>query len=395
MPKFLCLTSHDLDGPEYGAMLRARNVFRLLSRIGEVRVVLANSQVADAGKTSTVGFELAGVMPFYETGRTSFANRLRHEFDGKYLNTECQQASAADRQKLESLMAAHDLVWIHGVKIANGFGLWRWPKSVLDIDDIPSSFHRSDMASASGMVQRLKRYRQMRLWQRREKYIRERFDALCVCSPDDFKELGGGQGIFVVPNGFNPPDKLVPRQLSISPRIGFVGAFQYRPNREGVDWFVQKVWPQILQAQPSARLRLIGKGSEDCHWPEAQNIDRLGFVSNVAEEMATWSLSVVPVFVGGGTRIKIAEAFSRRCPVVSTTLGAHGYGAVDGRELLLADDPKDFSKKCLRILSDARAGEGLADHGWQRFMESWTWDSFAGRVQSTVDFVLKKTSVRG
>jgi hypothetical protein len=82
MPKILCLTSHDLDGPEYGAMLRARNVFRLLAQLGEVRVVLANPVEAANKKTSTGGFELAAVMPFQETTQRSFSDRLRHEFGG-------------------------------------------------------------------------------------------------------------------------------------------------------------------------------------------------------------------------------------------------------------------------------------------------------------------------
>lgn len=390
MPKILCLTSHDLDGPEYGAMLRARNVFRLLAQLGEVRVVLANPAEATTKRKSTGGFELAAVMPFQETTRRSLTNRLRYEFDGRFLNTDWQQASAADHEKLEALLAAHDLVWIHGLKIANGFGRWRWPNSILDIDDIPSGFHRSDMAHAKGVIQKLRRYRQMRLWQRREKNILERFDALCVCSQTDRKELGAAGKIFVVPNGFNPPVNPVVRQPAVPPRIGFVGAFQYRPNREGMDWFVRQVWPQILRATPQARLRLIGAGSENISWPSDQNIDPLGFVKDVESEMATWALSIVPVFVGGGTRIKIAEAFSRRCPIVSTTLGAHGYGAVDGREMFLADSAGDFAKKCLGILSDPAVGQGLAENGWQRFMASWTWDSFGGRVAKAVESVLPK-----
>ena len=389
MRNILCLTSHDLDGAEYGAMLRARNIFRLLAQIGKVRVVLANPAGHENKKSSIGGFELAGIIPFQETTQRSLTDRLRYEFDGHFLNTEWQQASAADREGLQSLMAGHDLVWIHGLRIANGFGIWRWPNSILDIDDIPSGFHRSDMAQANGIIQKLRRYRQMRMWQRRENNIQERFDASCVCSEVDRKELGGSDKIFVVPNGFSAPEKPSLRQPSVPPRIGFVGAFQYRPNREGVNWFVHQVWPQILRSLPQARLRLIGAGIEIVQWPHDQNIDCLGFVKDVEPEMATWSLSIVPVFVGAGTRIKIAEAFSRKCPVVSTTMGAHGYGAVDGREMFLADSAADFSEKCLRILTNPPIGEAMAEKGWQSFLENWTWDSIAGRVGEVVESVLR------
>jgi glycosyltransferase involved in cell wall biosynthesis len=394
MLKILCLTSHDMDGPDYGAALRARNLFRLLAQLGKVRIVLANP--VDLGKelgnkkTSTGGFELAEVIGFQKTTRRPLTDRLRFEFDGRFLNTEWQQATAADRERLQRLMSGHDLVWIHGLKVANGFGLWRWPNSILDIDDIPSDFHRSDMAQAKGIIQKLRRYRQTYLWRRREKNILERFDALCVCSQADRKKLGGSDKIFVVPNGFGAPEKPSVRRPSIPPRIGFVGAFQYRPNREGMNWFVQQVWPQILRSIPQARLRLIGAGSENLQWPQDQNIDRLGFVQDVDSEMATWSLSIVPVFVGGGTRIKIAESFSRKCPIVSTTMGAHGYGAVDGREMFLADTVTDFSEKCLQILINPPIGKAMAEKGWQSFLENWTWDSFAGRVGEAVEYVLRR-----
>ena len=393
MPNILCLTSHDLDEPDYGAALRARNVFGLLAKFGRVRVVLANPTNSRIRKKSNGGFELAGVVRFQETTRRSLADRVHHEFNGQFLNTDWMQASPADQKTLSTLMARHDLVWIHGIKIANGFGLWRWPNSILDIDDIPSEFHRSDMAQAKGIIQKLRCYRQMRLWQRREKHIQERFDALCVCSQADRKELGGLDKVFVLPNGFSAAEKPSVRQPSVPPCIGFVGAFQYRPNREGMNWFIEHVWPEILRSIPQARLRLVGAGCENLLWPLNQNIDCLGFVKDMEPEMAAWSLSVVPVFVGGGTRIKIAEAFSRKCPIVSTTMGAHGYGAVDGREMFLADSATDFSEKCLRILTDPQLGEALAENGWQCFQENWTWDSFAGRVGEVIESVLRRKTV--
>ena len=394
--KILCLTSHNLDGPDYGATIRARNVFRLLSQIGEVRIVLANPyEFADGtARRTNGGFELLDVMRFQETKKRSISDRLRYEFDGRFINTDWSQASTGDQKKLQGLMAEHDLVWIHGLKIANGFGLWRWPNAVLDIDDIPSGFHRTDMAQATSVIQKLRRHRQMRLWRRREKNIVERFDALCVCSESDRQELGGMDKIFVVPNGFNPPTNPPVRQTSIPPRLGFIGTFQYRPNCEGVNWFIQQVWPQILRSVPQARLRLIGAGGENLQWPSDQNIDQLGFVNDVEGEMATWSLSVVPLFVGGGTRIKIAEAFSRKCPIVSTSLGAFGYDAMNGREILIDDSAEGFAAKCLQILKNPSEGERLAENAFQRFLENWTWDSFAGRIAEVVETVSRNTEHR-
>jgi glycosyltransferase involved in cell wall biosynthesis len=276
------------------------------------------------------------------------------------------------------------------LRVANGFGLFRWPRSVLDIDDLPSSLHRTNRAQAANVFDRFRYHRRMMRWRRREKFLLQRFDALCVCSEPDRRELGSADRIFVLPNGFDAPPHLSPRRPAVPPRVGFAGILNYAPNQEGVRWFLQRVWPLVLQVVPQATLRLAGAGSEKEIWRTHPNVEGLGWIAGLESEMATWSLAVVPVFVGGGMRIKIAEAFSRRCPVVSTTLGAHGYDVADGREILLADSAGDFAVKCLRLLADPAGGAALAENARRKFLENWTWDSFANRVAGVVETVLQK-----
>jgi glycosyltransferase involved in cell wall biosynthesis len=271
-------------------------------------------------------------------------------------------------------------------------GIFRWPHSVLDVNDIPSCLHRTNMAQAANIFDKFRYYRRMTRWRRREKTLLERFDALCVCSEPDRRELGGSDRIFVVPNGFNAPKNIPLRQPAVPPRAGFVGTFHYPPNQEGVRWFLERVWPLILRTIPQAKLRLAGEGSEVGIWQTHPNVDGLGWIADVESEMATWSLAIVPVFIGGGTRIKIAEAFSRKCPVISTTLGAYGYDVANGREILLADSAGDFAARCLQILTNPAAGQAMAENAWRKFLENWTWDSFANRVTGVVETVLRRTT---
>ena len=135
-------------------------------------------------------------------------DRLRHR-GGRALRQcpDWAHVSTEEQERLKKHMASHDLVWIHGLKLANGFGLWRWPKTVLNIDDIPSSFHRSDLAQTSGIINKLRRHRQVFLWERREKNIVERFDAVCGFASDaDPPEAWGiGKDFCLLPNGFDAP----------------------------------------------------------------------------------------------------------------------------------------------------------------------------------------------
>src|SRR5205807_660617 len=98
------------------------------------------------------------------------------------------------------------------------------------------------------------------------------------------------------------------------------------------------------------RLRLVGKGSDGPQKPAGPDIDALGWVDDSAAEIATWSVMAVPIRMGGGTRIKIAEGFSRKCPMVSTRLGAYGYEIEDRRQIRLADTPEDFARACVELV---------------------------------------------
>ena len=281
-------------------------------------------------------------------------------------------------------------MWVHNLQLANRYGLWRWPHSVLDIDDLPSSQYCTALAQAAGLAEKISCRRQAWLWRRREKMLLQRFDALCVCSEADRKLFGGSDRTFVLPNAFAAPAQPPGHNPAGPPRVGFIGDFRHPPNREGMKWLVEKVWPKILEKSPQTRLRLIGRAGEQQNFPPGRNIDVLGWVADTQHEMSTWSLTVVPIFTGGGTRVKIAEAFSRKCPVVATPLGAHGYAVADGCEILLAESAENFAAKCLQILADPARGQALAEKAWKKFLENWTWEAQSARVSEIVSRVLNQ-----
>ncbi len=386
--RILAISSHDIDGPDSGATIRARAIFQLLARFGSVHVVQAgrSDSPANDASASRSGLGPCELLRLHQAPNNTLVQRWRHETDPRYLNTNLQQASPADQARMRALVADHDLVWIYGLRAANGFGLYRWPHAVLDVDDIPSSFHRTERLQAKPL-RKLVLLRKEFLWRRREKLLRERFDALCITSEADRPLLPGLDRVFVVPNGFTPPERPLPRQPATPPRVGFVGQFGYEPNREGFRWFVEQVWPLIRHRWPEARLRVVGRGGDKLYPDGRDNIDGLGWVADVEPEMATWSLSVVPIFVGGGTRIKIAEALSRRCPIVATPLGAYGYELAPGREIALAETPEDFAARCLEILAHPAQAEAMAERGWETFRTNWTWEANAARIAKIIETV--------
>jgi len=395
MLKILCLTSNDLNSPDFGGALRSRKVFGLLARWGDIQVVQAGSYDVwtDAAPATFGGFPLLRRIQFEHT-RPTLRDRIRRELDPHFLNFNWFQASAADQRWMSDTISRYDLIWIHGLAAADGFGFQQWPRSVLDIDDIPSSYFRSQLSQARNPLRWLRWRRQVWIRARHETTLPQRFQSVCVCSQPDRELIVKADNVFVLPNGYDAPVVEPVRQPAAPPRIGFIGAFGYEPNVDGVRWFLDKVWPQILAKAPDARLRLAGSRSENHGWQKFKNVDVLGWVADAAAEMATWSVSIVPIFVGGGTRIKIAEAFSRKCPMVSTSLGAYGYDVTHGEELLLADTPDDFARHCLAILTDPAQGRMLADNGWKKFNEHWTWEKQSDRITEIVARATRKTTSR-
>jgi glycosyltransferase involved in cell wall biosynthesis len=122
------------------------------------------------------------------------------------------------------------------------------------------------------------------------------------------------------------------------------------------------------------------------------NVDPLGWIDDAAAEIATWSAMIVPLHVGGGQRVKIPESFSRKCPVVSTSLGAFGYEVTDGRELLLADDPAEFAAACVSLICDPGSAAQMAERAYRAFLEKWTWDAIAPRIRAAAEDCLRRSS---
>ncbi len=359
----------------YGAQQRVLNMLRALRQLGDVSIVLLVDPPVDAERLRKTRDEFGEVTVFEvrETPLTTLGQRLRFEFDPRQTNTSFYGIGETDRDRLVGMLATHDLAWIHTLRTANECGIHKWPRSVLDLDDIPSQLNATNSRVQSGILRRLKAQRMALIWRRREQRVFERFDMVTVCSEPDRRYLGGGQRVTVVPNGFEEPPSRPARVPAQPPRVGFVGALWGRPNREGIGWFIKDVWPLVKSKSPHARLRLVGEDAGFNLSDDGPDIDQLGYLVDPNDEIGTWSAMVVPIRIGGGTRVKIAQAFSRNCPVVSTTIGAYGYSMKDGEEIAIADDIQAFAQACVRFIDDPAFGSAVAEKAWAKFQSSWTW----------------------
>ena len=357
------------------------NIARLLKRIGNVSFVVTDNYERELdARIAGFEFEIKLLAQLTRSPRRCAADWVRHELAAGCLATEGFEVRDIDRQAMAHLMAESDICWVLGLQTANMFGIYQWPRSILDIDDIPSRSFASRAQSASFITEKIVGYRKALLWWHRERILGRRFSVIAAVSEEDQRYLGSGARVTVVPNGFNPPTKQHPKVTTEPQRIGFIGTLNWFPNRNGIEWFIQNVWPHVKREISTVRLRLVGEGSNGPIASLGPDIDGLGWVEDPSREIASWSAMIVPVRCGAGTRVKIVEAFSKRCPVVSTWLGAFGYEVLTGEDILLADDPISFASACVLLLKEATLGEKLSENAWNKCLRKWTWDSIGEAV---------------
>jgi glycosyltransferase involved in cell wall biosynthesis len=158
-------------------------------------------------------------------------------------------------------------------------------------------------------------------------------------------------------------------------RITFLGGLHWPPNREGAAWFLERVWPRVARAAPSAVLTVIGKRGEAA-LPGAAGQGRVevtGYVSDPSRYLAETAVFIVPLRSGAGMRVKILDAWCWGLPIVSTTVGAEGLRAVDGDNLLIADQDDVFADAVVRLLRNRRTAEHLADGGRATVEKFYDW----------------------
>ena len=159
----------------------------------------------------------------------------------------------------------------------------------------------------------------------------------------------------IIPNvPFETPSR--PATLPSARRdLLFVGSGGYTPNRNGVRWFLQSCWPAIHARHPDSRFRVVGSGD----WPslaaefrDTAGVDFVGRVDSVSDEYDRARFSIVPIFAGGGTKIKLIESCAFGLPAVSTVHSARGFGEQIESLVLQGDTPELFIANCLWLLGD-------------------------------------------
>jgi glycosyltransferase involved in cell wall biosynthesis len=251
--------------------------------------------------------------------------------------------------------------------------------AVLFQHNVESEIWRRHATNGSGPARKLIYGLEFSKMLRYEQKMVQRFDHVIAVSEHDKKLMKAWVDparITVVPTGVDTGQFCPgPQPEQEKPLVVFVGAMDWEPNIDAAKYFCAEIWPLVLAKVPDAKFRIVGRNPDRRVQALAGNtVEVTGRVLSVVEHLRAAAVVVVPLRVGGGTRLKIYEAMAVGKAVVSTSVGAEGLDVHHGRDMILADSPVEFAESVITLLRDPdlrsrqgrAAAEVAANYGWPR-----------------------------
>lgn len=233
-------------------------------------------------------------------------------------------------------------------------------------------------------------------WQRMLRFEGDalsRFDTILAVSDADaatFRQLYSPQRlapIHVIQTGVDA-SYFAPRADAIEPyRIVFTGSMDWLPNEDAVLHFCRDILPLIRAKEPRVTLSVVGRNPTPAIARLAvagSGIEVTGRVPDVRPHLGRAAVAIVPLRIGGGTRLKIFEAMAMAKAVVSTTVGAEGLPVTPGVHLELADDPASFAETVVRLLHEPSAREAIERAAHDLVTSRYDWQAVAGALERAV-----------
>ncbi|MBA2733599.1 MAG: glycosyltransferase, partial [Acidobacteria bacterium] len=224
-------------------------------------------------------------------------------------------------------------------------------------------------------------------WRKAVAYERaacQRFDYVVTVSPDDSEMTRTDYEVERVADVATGVDTDYFRPRGLTERephnLVFTGSMDWLPNEDAIRYFTEQIMPIIKRTVPQATLTVVGRNPYKSLTELSRrdpSIIVTGRVEDVRPYMESAAAYVVPLRIGGGTRLKIYEAMAMEKPIISTTIGAEGLPVQNGEHLLLADTPQAFAAECVRVLKDEDTARELGSRAAKIVREQFGWDKVA------------------
>ena len=274
----------------------------------------------------------------------------------------------------------------------------RLPRLVVDSHEIAYDLARQFATAGASFGRRLYAGANWRKLRHEEISAYRAADGIYLCSADDEQRLRDelpDARTAVIPNAADV-DFYQPRPTDPAPdgrTVVYFGLLSTVPNIDAVTQFVQDIWPRIAEMHPDARCKIIGgRPPASLTALAGPRVELTGFVPDLRPHLAAAAAVVVPLRLGGGTRLKIVEAMAMGKAIVSTSLGAEGIEAVPGRDILIENQPAAFADAVNRLLAEPTLAARIGAAARQVAVEKYAWSAAARTLEGFYHQLLETRS---
>ncbi len=384
--KILHLMPYKPVPPQFGGALRIFNLTRQMVKSHEVTMAYPGYEGSEDEVREAFGGKLAGVVclprPWRRKYRrigqfTSLWSRYSFFHNLGWSRTIARELQAlADRVPFDIIQT--EFVHMGAYDIDTGAA------RILDSHNVEFDLFRRQWENARSPLRRMHYYDEYRKIHREETETYRKQDLVLLTSERDANIVGDmapDARTFVLPNGVDS-EYFTPGDLPPEPdTLVFSGMMKYVPNYDGVRYFIGEILPAVVAKVP--RVKLLVVGAEPPARLKAMQSGRVIFTDRV-DDVRPWvrrgTVNIVPLRMGGGTRLKILESFSMNIPVVATPIGAEGIEAVHGESIMIAEQPAEFADAVVRLLGDAALRKRITANARELMRERYEWSVIGERL---------------
>jgi len=283
-----------------------------------------------------------------------------------------------------------DIVHVDILPMCVYLSLFKTIPTILNAHNAESILFRKQVDNETHQIKKMYLESQIRKLDLFERKVVDQVDHILTCSQEDqkiFESFNCKTPIEIIPNGVDTNFfRSKSDSIEEDKKIVFVGGLNWFPNFDGLKWFDKEILPYVRQKYPDICVHVIGRyDKKNIVWENRENFYMEGFVQDIRPYLQMASVVVVPLRVGGGTRLKILDSMGMSKAIVSTSIGAEGLGAINGVNILLRDSAEDFAKGIIELI-ERKERRQLIKAAARAFVEqNYQWESIGYKLLNVYD----------
>ena len=359
--------------PEDGDRIRIFNILKGLKKNGHIIHLVSFIREGEEESVKHIKKYARTVDTICISGKEIMKNAIKGFFSRMPLNAAAYKSAEMEKAVVEAAQKYRpEAVFTYRLRMAQYAQKLNLPQ-VIDYVDSLALFMKRSAAYERNLLYFLYYIFDAPRVLKYERETAKSFSKVFINSEED-RDYIGSENILTAANGARPAERTARRKKTGVFTAGFLGNFAYRPNFEGANFLIKKVWKKTSGNDNNIRLIIAGKGSQRFKNQAGPGIILKDFVPDVPAELSGWDISVIPVRYGAGRQNKLMDCWACNVPVVATPFAASGVYGRDGKELLISSTPGEFAGNIRSLMNDRALRKKLAAGGASALKKHFSWE---------------------